>query len=69
MTRAKSAVRYIVANPRGIPAAVNGDRIPVFRQMVQGEIREWYEGDDYTGPAPAEPLRRGFIVEVRDGEA
>lgn len=71
MTKSKptAAVTYRVANPRGIPAAINDDRIPIFRQMVDGEIHVWFEGDIYTGSAPAEPLRRGFIVEVRDGEA
>jgi len=52
---------YIVANPRGIPAG-----IPVFRQMVGGELRGWYEGDTYDGPSSDEPLRRGFL-EVKGG--
>ena len=72
MTKSKSTanVTYRVANPRGIPAAINDDRIPIFRQMVDdGEIQVWFEGDIYTGSAPAEPLRRGFIVEVPVGEA
>lgn len=49
---------YIVANPRGIPAEIDGERIPIFGQ---GE-RRWFEGDIYDGDSPDEPLRRGFIV-------
>lgn len=64
-----AAATYRVANPRGLPATVNGDRIPIFRQMVDGEVRAWYEGDIYDGGQPTEPLRRGFIVEVISGEA
>lgn len=73
MTKSKPSIQpnvtYRVANPKGIPAVFNGDRIPIFRQMVDGEMQTWFEGDIYTGPAPAEPLRRGFIVEVPVGEA
>lgn len=70
MTKRKSTgVTYRVANPRGLPAVFNGEHIPIFRQQVDGEMRAWFEGDVYDGPAPAEPLRRGFIVEVRSGEA
>lgn len=53
---------YIVANPRGIPAEVNGERIPIFRQQVGDDSRDWYEGDTYDGNSPEEPLRRGFLV-------
>lgn len=62
MTQPKRTTKptYRVANPRGIPAEVGGERIPIF---WQGK-RCWYEGDVYTGDAPAEPLRRGFLVEV-----
>lgn len=70
MTKRKpTGVTYRVANPRGLPAVFNGERIPIFRQQVGEEVRAWYEGDMYDGPSPAEPLRRGFIVEVRNGEA
>lgn len=55
---------YIVANPRGIPPEINGERIPIFKQ---GEDI-YYEGDTYTGNKPAVPLERGFIVEVKHGE-
>lgn len=59
----KREKRYVVANPRGIPAG-----LPVFRQAQRdGVIRGWLEGDAYDGDAPAEPLRRGFLVEVKDG--
>lgn len=59
----KKDKRYVVANPRGIPA-----ELPVFRQrQPDGDVRGWFEGDAYDGDSPAEPLRRGFLVEVKDG--
>lgn len=66
MTKRKpTGVTYRVANPEGVPAEINGERIWIFSQ---GE-RRYFEGDIYDGASPAEPLRRGFIVEVRNGEA
>jgi len=60
MTARRKSPRYIVANPRGLPAGKW-----IFRQ---GE-RRYYEGDAYDGTEPDEPLRRGFLVEVTDGKA
>lgn len=54
----KAAGKYTVVNPRGIPKGT-----PVFRQ---GD-RKYMEGDIYDGDSPAEPLRRGFIQEVKNG--
>lgn len=50
--------RYVVVNPRGIPAGRY-----IFRQ---GE-RRWFEGEVYDGDAPEEPLRRGFLIEASEG--
>lgn len=54
----KPSGKYIVVNPRGIPKGT-----PIFRQ---GE-KTYREGDTYDGDSPAEPLRRGFIQEVKNG--
>ena len=53
-------LKYIVANPRGIPKKMGAQRIPIFRQ---GD-KAWYEGDVYDGKSPAEPLRRGFLIQL-----
>ena len=58
---------YRVANPRGLPALVNGDRIHIFRQRQGDDVRTYYEGDIYDGDSPEVPLQRGFLVEVTDG--
>lgn len=54
---------YRVVNPRGIPKRIGKERIPIFRQTLGGESRDWFEGDTYDGDSPEEPLRRGFIEE------
>ena len=50
--------RYVVANPRGLPA---GSWI-----LREGE-RRWYEGEEYAGPSLEHVIERGLVVEVSDG--
>lgn len=55
----KQKKRYVVVNPRGIPKGRH-----IFRQ---GE-RAYFEGEEYDGKDHKEPLRRGFLEEVKDGD-
>lgn len=54
MTKRKP--RYVVANPRGIPAG---------RHILRVGERRWYEGDVYDGPVTERLVRDGFIREVQ----
>lgn len=60
MPAKRSAKRYIVGNPRNIPAGrhilSNADR-----------SKRWYEGDAYDGEVEDWLVKRGFLVEVTDG--
>lgn len=56
----KKTKRYVVVNPRGMRSG---------RWIFRQGKRRYYEGEQYDGSAPEEPLRRGFLKEVGDGEA
>lgn len=54
--RSPSPARYVVLNPRGIPAG---------SYIVRVGDRRWYEGDTYDGPVDhvANLVERGFLRE------
>ena len=57
MAKAKAGTRYVVANPRGIPAGRY-----ILHARVGDEDRYWFEGDDYDGPVTDRFVNERFIV-------
>ena len=63
-SKAKTERRYIVANPRGIPAGKY-----ILHSRIEEEDRYWFEGDDYDGPVTERLVKNGFIETPEQREA